>query len=322
MTAVAPRLRVIVDNDYSGDPDGLVQLAHHLLCPSVEIRAVIGSHLAPGDPFDSSGTTAANAAGRAREVVGALGLTGTVRVIAGSDVGLPDESSPHESAAAKAIVEEAMRDDTPLPLFVACGGGLTEIASAYLLEPRIAERCTLVWIGGPEYPDLAPAPPGVSGPEYNVAIDVAAARVVFNESSLRIWQVPRNAYRQVLASDSELDRWVRPHGAIGRLLFEGIESARTMAAAHGMELGETYILGDSPLVLLTALQSPFHPDASSSESALLAAPRFFADGSASFEGAGRPVRVFTRLDTRLLLGDLFAKLRQHASDTSGQIGHG
>jgi purine nucleosidase len=41
-----PRLRVISDNDYAGDPDGLFQLAHHVLSPSVDVRAVIGSHLA------------------------------------------------------------------------------------------------------------------------------------------------------------------------------------------------------------------------------------------------------------------------------------
>lgn len=27
-----PIARVIVDNDFAGDPDGLFQLAHHLLC--------------------------------------------------------------------------------------------------------------------------------------------------------------------------------------------------------------------------------------------------------------------------------------------------
>ena len=52
------RIRVIIDNDFSGDPDGLVQLAHHLLSPSVDIRAVTGLHLRPGDPFDPSDVTA------------------------------------------------------------------------------------------------------------------------------------------------------------------------------------------------------------------------------------------------------------------------
>src|SRR5215204_2055881 len=67
VTTVAPRMRVIVDNDFSGDPDGLFQLAHLLLSPSVEIRAIIGSHLNVADGFDNSKTQAENAAKKARE---------------------------------------------------------------------------------------------------------------------------------------------------------------------------------------------------------------------------------------------------------------
>ncbi len=33
-----PRYRVISDNDYSGDPDGLFQLVHVLLSPSLDVR--------------------------------------------------------------------------------------------------------------------------------------------------------------------------------------------------------------------------------------------------------------------------------------------
>jgi len=30
---VKPRMRIIIDNDFGGDPDGLFQLVHHLLSP-------------------------------------------------------------------------------------------------------------------------------------------------------------------------------------------------------------------------------------------------------------------------------------------------
>ena len=55
---VKPRYRVIVDNDFGGDPDGLFQLVHQILSPSTEIKGIIGSHLKPGDPFDKSNVTA------------------------------------------------------------------------------------------------------------------------------------------------------------------------------------------------------------------------------------------------------------------------
>ncbi len=102
--------------------------------------------------------------------------------------------------ATTAIIDEAMRDDADLPLFVTCGAGLTEVASAWLLEPRIGARLVLVWIGGNEHTDLAKPPPDTSGLEYNLNIDPLAAEVVFNDSDIPIWQVPRNMYRDVLAS--------------------------------------------------------------------------------------------------------------------------
>ena len=90
-------------------------------------------------------------------------------------------------------VAEAMRDDVKTPLYYAAGGGLTDLASAWLMEPRIAERLTLVWIGGLEYLDLAPPVPGVTGTEYNLNIDITSGQVVFNDSAIPIWQVPRGA---------------------------------------------------------------------------------------------------------------------------------
>ena len=132
------RCRVIIDNDFSGDPDDLFQLAHHALSPSVEIPFVIGSHLAPGDPFDPSDRQAQNAAAVARELLGLIGAD--IPVIAGSETGLDDPATPKPGPAVDAIIREAMRDDTDLPLYLALGAGLTELAGALLIEPRIAER--------------------------------------------------------------------------------------------------------------------------------------------------------------------------------------
>ena len=91
---MTPRMRVICDNDYSGDPDGLFQLAHHLMSPSVDVRAVIGSHLRPGDWNDPSDRTADNAKAEADLIVRLLGLDGQVRTIAGSNVALGDPALP------------------------------------------------------------------------------------------------------------------------------------------------------------------------------------------------------------------------------------
>lgn len=310
---MAARMRVISDNDYSGDPDGLVQLAHHALSTSVELVTVIGSHLAVGDPFDPSGRSAQNAAAAARTVLDLAGRP-EVRVVAGSEVALVDASTPHRSPGAQAIVDAAMAD-SDLPLYVVCGAGLTELASAYLLEPRIAQRLTAVWIGGPEHPGLAVAPPRADGPElseYNERIDITAAQVVF-DAPIPLWQVPRDAYRQTLMSFAELDLLVRPAGPLGAHLVAALDRVRELAGGAGFDIGETYILGDSPLVLLTALQSAFEPDPSSSRYATVPAPRIADDGSYVPRPDGRPIRVYTHLDLRLMFGDLVARLALHAA---------
>ncbi|KGH48742.1 twin-arginine translocation pathway signal protein [Modestobacter caceresii] len=306
-----PRIRVVVDNDFSGDPDGLVQLAHHALSPSVDLRLVIGSHLRPGDHFDPSDTTADNAAELAREVLALAGRP-DVPVLAGSNVGLTDRVTPIRSAAAEALVAEAMRTDVDSPLYVCAGAGLTEVASAWLIEPRIAERLTLVWIGGPEHPGLAEPPVGAMPIEYNLLIDVLAGSILFGDSAVPIWQVPRDAYRQTLATFAELQLRMAEHGPLGARLFAALDGLRTEALQHGFDLGETYILGDSPLVLLTALQSAFEPDPSSSRHVVRDTPGISADEQYTTVPGARPMRIYTHLDCRLMIEDLFAKVQLHA----------
>ncbi len=185
------RARVIVDNDFSGDPDDLFALAHHVASPTVDVSLVIGSHLSPDDGHDASRRQADNAADVALSALAVMGRD-SVPVVAGSNVALRRTEPPAMTAAAQAIIAEAMRDASDLPLYFAAGGGLTDLATAWLLEPRIANKLTLVWVGGAEYEGQEP-PPGSTLPEYNTAIDVYAAQVIFNESAIPIIQVPRAA---------------------------------------------------------------------------------------------------------------------------------
>ena len=41
----------------------------------------------------------------------------------------------------------------------------------------------------------------------SAAIDPIAAQVVLDDSDLDVWQVPRNAYREALASFAEMQAW-------------------------------------------------------------------------------------------------------------------
>jgi hypothetical protein len=302
------RIRVMIDNDFSGDPDDLFQLAHHLLCPSVEICGVIGSHLSPGDFLDPSGRSAENAANAARELIDLMGFSGSVPVYQGAPAALRD-FRPVPTEASAAIIRAAM-DAVDSPLYVACGAGLTDFASALMEAPEIADRVILVWIGGPEYPDLATAPPDCGGVEYNLAIDIAAAMHVFNRTRVPVWQVPRDAYRQCIVSSAELEDAVLPCGPLGSYLCRSLDRVREKMRGAGWADSETYVLGDQPLVLLTALQTFFNPDAASCVSTCRDALLIDENGSYGRVNAGRTIRIFRTIDTRLLFSDFFARLRK------------
>ena len=309
----APRLRVIIDNDFAGDPDDLYQLVHHLLSPSVEVRGIVCSYLRAGDPFYGGDDSADEARRVVEKLAGLMRLDISGSVHTGANAGLRSRREPQLSEAARFIVGEAMRDDPGLaPLFVVCGGGLTDIASAYLLEPAIADRLTVVWIGGPEHEGLGYLPPVVESPEYNLRIDVAAAQVVFNDSAIPLWLVPRNMYRQCLVSDAELRHRVACKGSIGAHLYESIARVRRRVEALDLGFGETYALGDSPLVLLTALQSYFQPDPSSSDYVSRPCPQVDDEGAFSGE-TGRDIRVYHRLDVRLMFEDMYLKIDELAA---------
>lgn len=304
---LGPRIRVISDNDYAGDPDGLAQLAHVLLSPSADVRAVVSSRLATGDPFDPSETTATNGRVKAEELIELMGLDGTVSVYEGSNEALADASTPDGSDGAQAIIDEAMRDDTDAPLFVLVAGGMTNLASAYLEEPRIADRITAIWIGGPEHPGQAEPPPGASAVEYNLNIDITAAQVVF-DSPIPLWQVPRNAYRQTLASFAEMKARMHDAGEVGAYLYSTLVDVQALAGSVGLNIGETYVMGDNPVVLLSALQSSFEADPSSSAYEIVSAPAISDDGQYVERPDGRDIRVYTWLDNRLMFEDFYAKL--------------
>jgi inosine-uridine nucleoside N-ribohydrolase len=306
LAAITPRQRIIIDNDFGGDPDGLFQLAHHLASPSVEIALIVGSHLHDKDPFDPAPGQADRAAERARQIVTLAGVGHSPKIVAGGNVALDAAMKPTPASAH--IVAEAMREDTRQPLFYVAGASLTELAAAHKLEPRIGKRLKLVWIGGMEHDDLWPGRPVRHDPEYNMTIDAAAARYIFNDSDIEIWQVPRDAYRQMLISHAELEQGLAPAGKLGAYLLERIDAIVTMAGRGGFNIGETYILGDSPLVTLTALQSSFEADSSSSDYVLRPTPLMDEKGRYTPRPQARPMRVYKTIDTRLTFADMFAKL--------------
>lgn len=310
---VTARARVIIDNDFSGDPDNLFQLSHHLLSPSVDIRLIVGSHLPAGDFSDPSDQQAENAAGIVRDLLARVGRVG-VPVVAGSNTALAAGNRTAPSEAVDAIIAEAMADDSR-PLFYCAGAGLTDLASALETEPRIAERLTLVWVGGEDHPGITGDGLPKERAEWNVAIDIAAAAQVFETTSMAIWQIPRGTYARATVSFAELDQRVGSCGELGEFLAGSLQRVVRGIDPY-VSMGETYALGDQPLVLLTALLSSYGFDTESNSHVDIPRPRIDSTGGYGPALEEATVRVFTRLDNRLMFEDMFAKLRRHAKESA------
>ena len=277
---IAERCRVVIDNDWNGDPDGLVALAHHLLSRANRVVAVTSSHLSP--MFGPPEGTAAAGARLAQELVD---LVDTQRPVVAAGCDVPIGGGDTASAAADAIVAEARRED-PLPLFVVCGGPLTNVAQALRQAPEIAAQLTLVWIGGALDADTF---------EYNRETDAEAAREVLGRTELPVWQFPLETYRRCAFTVAELEQDMGGAGRLGAWLWE---QYLALPIPDFIELGELWPLGDSPPVLVTALD-----DATSAWTETTAGPG----------GAAR--RVYTDVDVRLMVADLLARLRLHGRRT-------
>lgn len=276
MIPVKPRCRVIIDNDWAGDPDGLVGLAHHALSPANRIVAVTSSLTNP--MFGPPQGRAVAGADVAADLLRVLKLPEPSTVQAGPDA--PFTGQPRESAAARAIVAAAAEPAAGgLPLVLVCAGPLTNVADALLLEPAIASSFTLAWVGGAE----------VNDDEYNYFTDPAAADFVLGNQDLAVWQFPAETYRQIVAPVAELDQLFRTAGAAGAWLWE---------LFHGLDVpdfvkfGPLWCLGDSAPLVVTGLD----------------------DVTSTFTEAGtQPVRrTYTSVDTRLIMADFAAKLRLQA----------
>jgi hypothetical protein len=284
--------RVIVDNDFSGDPDGLVALAHQLLAPRSHVVLVTSSFLSSEFkvPGKIDGQTARQGYDIAVELIDRLKLPHPVPVISGAEG--PSSANREPGVAAQAIVAEAMRDH-PLPLIFTCGGPITNLAEALRLEPKIAGRMKVIWIGGGGYPD--------GGWEYNLAMDAEAAREVIERSNMPLWQVPQPAYRQMGYSIAEMEADLRPISPFSRWLYDQFTNPPDF-----FDLGGAWPMGDSPLVLLSAITSE------TSQSREIPARRIGKDMRYGDPIAGRTIRVFEWLDARTTHADFLARLRLHS----------
>ena len=288
------KVRVIVHTDCKNEADDQYALAHHLMTNRFDVKGIVAGHFDKNPQEYGHGNTEQASYEEILKILSLMGLNGKYPVLHGAPHGLPDTGVPVESEGADFIINEAMKDDKR-PLYIACQGAITDIASALLKKPEIAERMTVIWIGGADYPK--------GGFEFNLAMDIPAANVLFS-SRVPVWQITMGLYKQFAVSLAELQTKVYPCGELGKYLFEELaEANEKFAKADSIwPHGEIWGLGDQGTiaVLMEELERNSYD--------MIKAPTVLDDMTYSFENNNRAIRVYRFVDSRLTLEDFFAKL--------------
>ena len=147
------------------------------------------------------------------------------KVFKGSKNYLSDEKTPVPSPAAEFICDFSKKYSADEPLYIVAIGAITNVASAFLMDPSLKERCVVIWLGGHAYHIEKGAA------EFNMMQDIAAARVVMG-SGVAFVQLPcRGVVDKFASTRPELEFWLKGKNPLCDYLVENtVREAESYAA--------------------------------------------------------------------------------------------
>jgi purine nucleosidase len=239
------RIRCIIDTDARNEIDDIWAIALAVARPD---RFQIEGFVAANYDNDKPGAGPASIETSARAALTVLekaGLKEKIPVKRGSPP-MRYQYEASESEGVNFIVERAMASTADDPLWIIGLGAATDIASAYLKEPRIAERTVVFWHFRTRWPTQCW--------NFNVIGDVRAARLVFH-SDLSF--VLFDTGTHLCCPMDESARWVK-HGALGKFLHEfRFEHPQYQSATKGFyDLGDIAALADSSIATWEVVECP------------------------------------------------------------------
>lgn len=165
------QIRVIIDSDARNEIDDTWAIALAILSPErFKIEGFVAANFDNSRP--EGGLDSIEASRQEIEtLLQKAGRAGRYPVLRGSPP-MRYQYEPSESEGVDFIIAKAMASTPEDPLWVVGLGASTDIASAYLKEPRITERVVVFWHFRTQWPDKCW--------NFNVIGDVRAARLVFH----------------------------------------------------------------------------------------------------------------------------------------------
>lgn len=280
------RVRMVLDTDTYNEIDDQFAVVYSLLSRDrLEVEAI---HAAPFHNERSSGPGDGMEKSYAEilRLLERLDVSPEGFVLRGSHCYLPGFGTAVESAAAADLIERAMSG--PDPLYVVAIGAITNVASALLLEPKIAEHIIVVWLGG--QPTHWP-----TAEEFNLRQDPHASRLIFDCGVPLVYIPCTGVASHLLTTVPEIERHVEGKGAIGDYL------ARIFKEYHDDHFAWSKVIWDIACIGW-CLDPEWVP------TQVIPSPILTDELSWNFDGSRHPIREATYVHRDPIFRDLFTKL--------------
>ena len=216
-----------------------------------------------------------------------------VDVFKGSEKYLDNENTPVISYAAQDLAERVKNYSPQNPLYVVAIGAITNIASAILLNPEVAQNSVVIWLGGHalHYHHTK---------EFNMYQDVAAARVVM-QSGVPFVQLPcMGVVSNFTVSKPELEFWLKGKNPLADYLAE---NTLKQADSYAKGTAWTRVIWD-----VTAVAWLLNDSERFMESRIIPTPIPTYDNLYATDFNSYPMRYVYNIKRDALMTDLFRKL--------------
>lgn len=216
---------IVLDTDAFNEIDDQFAIAYALTAEKIHLRALYAA------PFSNahSSSPADGMEKSYQEILTLLKLAGVEKpVFRGAEHYLGKKQEPVLSPAVNDLVSRAKRYSPEKPLYIVAIGAITNIASALLCTPEIADRIVIVWLGGNalEWHD---------NQEFNIRQDVAAARIVFDSGAPLVMLPCMGVVSAFTTTGPELEHWLRGKNPLCEYLIDA-----TIREANGYAQGKVW----------------------------------------------------------------------------------
>lgn len=197
------------------------------------------------------------------------------------------------AAAVDDLIARAKTGSVDNPLYVIAIGAISNVASALIKAPEIADKMVVIWLGGHalEWPHAI---------EFNLKQDVGGAQVLF-DSGVPLVLVPcMGVTSHLLSTVPEIEKYVEVHGEIGKFLAMRYKGYSDDHVGWSKEIWDMAAVG-------------WLLDPSWTPSVIVSTPILTDQITWSFDASRHAMRYVTHVRRDPILKDFFHKLANFAS---------